>query len=111
MHKNKCIHRDLKPAYEFLLNFLDFRILAKIKLFRNILIKNNILKICDFGISKIIATFSKITKGIGSLAYMSPELHDDQVYDFKVDIWYFMFFIVIENIIIYILHGLSIINF
>jgi serine/threonine protein kinase len=59
----------------------------KILLFSNILIKNNILKICDFGISKLMATISKITKGIGTLAYMSPELHEDQEYDFKADVW------------------------
>ncbi len=71
----------------------------------NILIKNNILKICDFGISRIIATISNITKGIGTPPYMSPEMHDDQVYDFKADIWLVMFFsrLVIDNIIIYIL--------
>ena len=45
------------------------------------------MKICDFGISKLIATLSKITKGIGTPAYMSPEMHDDKVYDFKADIW------------------------
>jgi len=80
----------------------------KILLFSNILIKNDVLKICDFGISKIIATISKITKGIGSPAYMSPELHDDQVYDFKADIWYVI--LVIDKIITYILNGLSKIN-
>ena len=77
------------------------------------MIKNNILKICDFGISKIIATISNMTIGIGSPAYMSPELHDDQVYDFKADIWYVMFFtrLVIDNIIINILLGLSKMNY
>ena len=81
----------------------------KILLFSNILIKNNILKICDFGISKIIATISNMTMGIGTLPYMSPELHDDQEYDFKADIWYVMFFasLKIYNIIIYILHEFS----
>ena len=81
----------------------------KILLFSNILIKNNILKICDFGISKIIATISNMTMGIGTLPYMSPELHDDQVYDFKADIWYVI--LVIDKIIIYILNGLSKINY
>ncbi len=98
LHKNKCIHRDLKPAYVFLVYFLESRILGKLLLLSNILIKNNVLKICDFGISKIIATISKNTKntqGIGTLPYMSPELHDDQVYDFKADIWYVMFLLVL----------------
>ena len=46
------------------------------------------MKICDFGISKLIATISKITtKGIGTAPYMSPEMHDDKVYDFTADIW------------------------
>ncbi len=113
MHTNNCIHRDLKPAYVSLLNFSDSRILGKILLLSNILIKNNILKICDFGISKIIATIGNMTKGIGTLPYMSPELHDDQEYDFKADIWYVMFFtrLVIDNIIINILFGLSKMNY
>ena len=77
------------------------------------MIKNNILKICDFGISKIIATISNMTIGIGTLPYMSPEMHDGQVYDFKADIWYVMFFtrLVIDNIIINILLGLSKMNY
>jgi serine/threonine protein kinase len=48
---------------------------------------------------------SKITKGIGNPAYMSPELHEDQVYNFKADVWYVIFFysyFLIVNIIIYI---------
>jgi serine/threonine protein kinase len=87
LHINNCIHGDLKPAYVFLFNFLDSRILGKILLFSNILIKDNILKICDFGISKIIATISKITNGVGTPAYMSPELYEDQEYGFKADVW------------------------
>jgi serine/threonine protein kinase len=54
-----------------------------------------------------------MTKGIGTLPYMSPEMHDEKVYDFKADIWYVMIFtrLVIVNIIIYILPGLSKINY
>ena len=58
-------------------------------LLRNILIKNDVLKICDFGISKLIQSFTNATKGIGTSAYMSPEMHNvDKNYDYKADIWW-----------------------
>lgn len=78
------IHRDLKPS--------------------NILIgKNNILKITDFGISKIVnkkshRSFSDLgqfeyTCNVGTFRYMAPEVMSDdnetRVYDSKVDIWAF----------------------
>ena len=54
-----------------------------------------------------------MTIGIGTLPYMSPEMYDGQVYDFKADIWYVMFLtrLVLDNIITSILHGLSKINY
>ncbi len=50
-----------------------------------------------------------MTIGIGTLPYMSPEMHDKK-YDFKAHIWYLMFFtrLVIDKIIIYILNDLYI---
>ena len=52
---DKIIHRDLKPA--------------------NILISDNLLKITDFGLSKVAEddTRASTFKGSGTLSYMSPE--------------------------------------
>jgi len=73
------IHRDLKPS--------------------NILIgRDKILKLSDFGISKIVEKTCKsfgdlsqirYTHNIGTYYYMSPEIidHNETIYDYKVDIW------------------------
>ena len=56
MHKNKILHRDLKPEYIFL------GISGK-------------LKLGDFGISRIFNTdIQKTISQIGTMNYVSPEL-------------------------------------
>lgn len=83
LHSNKIIHRDLKPS--------------------NIFFKNGIVKIGDFGISKllnnnsnknvnkselqIIKYNSLITNGIGTELYASPEQLSNKEYDFRTDIY------------------------
>ena len=53
---------------------------------RNILIKNNNLKIADFGMSKfLVSTLTNCTSG--SPAYQSPEIKLNKGCDFKSDIW------------------------
>lgn len=73
LHKRKIIHRDLKT--------------------KNILITNNKhVKICDFGISTVVdvTTYTSMTHGIGTTAYMAPELFDqDSKYNEKVDVYAF----------------------
>lgn len=67
LHSNKCIHRDMK--------------------LKNILIKNdNVLKIADFGISKILKKDFTVTK-VGSPAYWSPEIHKGGEYSYNSDVW------------------------
>ncbi|OHT16937.1 hypothetical protein TRFO_12822 [Tritrichomonas foetus] len=60
------IHRDIKPE--------------------NILLtKNNHAKIGDFGLTTIESLETSLTKGIGTLNYMAPELLDENEYTNKVD--------------------------
>ena len=69
LHKNKILHRDLKPHNIFLT-------------------KNNFdIKIGDFGISKILDG-SNLTKTIiGTPYYLSPEICEELPYNDKSDVW------------------------
>jgi len=68
LHQNAIIHRDIKPA--------------------NILItKTGHVKICDFGICKLL-DYNKVTNtSIGTPFFMSPEQMTKQYYDYKIDVW------------------------
>ena len=68
MHENKCIHGDVKPS--------------------NILIKKDVLKISNFGVSKLIKSLNlMVSKDIETIEFMSPEMHKGEICDFKTDIW------------------------
>lgn len=73
IHHSKIIHRDLKPS--------------------NILIDSDgIIKICDFGISKIIIQSDNqtMTSGIGTTKFMAPEIiREEKKYNEKVDVFSF----------------------
>jgi serine/threonine protein kinase len=72
---------------------------------KNILIRNNELKIADFGISRVMNSGgSIITSGVGSPAYMSPEKIRGEDYGPPRDIWYFILFSIKLNL----KHGLMI---
>ncbi|MCT4686801.1 serine/threonine-protein kinase [Vallitalea sp.] len=69
IHKSNIVHRDLKPANIYLL-------------------KNNSVKILDFGLSKLIDFTSITSTGaiIGSPLYMSPEqITDSKNIDYRSD--------------------------
>ena len=69
IHKFHVIHRDIKPSNIFLT-------------------KKGIIKIGDFGISKILEKNHQKTKTlIGTPIYMAPEVINSELYDYKADIW------------------------
>ncbi|KAG0496402.1 hypothetical protein HPP92_001093 [Vanilla planifolia] len=71
MHSHHIIHRDLKPE--------------------NILLSapnsDAVLKIADFGFSRIVQPGEYTDFVCGSPLYMAPEVMQFQKYDYKVDMW------------------------
>ena len=68
LHGKDIIHRDIKPSNIFLM-------------------KNNTIKLGDFGISKNISIFHETRTMIGSPLYIAPEIIRNENYSFKADIW------------------------
>jgi serine/threonine protein kinase len=66
-HDRKIIHRDLKP--------------------QNILLKNGIPKISDWGLSKIITDLSSVTTASFTPFYAAPEQVANKTKDQRTDIW------------------------
>lgn len=71
VHFRNIIHRDLKPS--------------------NILIaEDGIMKIADFGISKLMsAEEQSMTRGLGTQKFMAPEIINEEEYNEKSDIYSF----------------------
>lgn len=71
LHKNKILHRDLKP--------------------QNILVSsNNIIKLCDFGFARVVTQSTQMLTSIkGTPLYMAPELVEEKPYNYSVDLWSF----------------------
>ncbi|XP_048190424.1 serine/threonine-protein kinase Nek11 [Perognathus longimembris pacificus] len=68
MHERRILHRDLKS--------------------KNIFLKNNLLKIGDFGVSRLlVGSCDLATTFAGTPHYMSPEALTHQGYNTKSDIW------------------------
>jgi tetratricopeptide (TPR) repeat protein len=72
LHTKRIIHRDLKPE--------------------NILLKDEVPKITDFGVSRVVETFSenrtaRYTKGAGAPMYMPPEAFSDCNPTPQLDTW------------------------
>ena len=71
LHSRRMMHRDLKLENIMMNSVFDS-------------------KIIDFGLvhaSEMSATGSSLTKGIGTLAYMSPEMVNEEEYDNKTDVY------------------------
>ena len=81
LHNYGIIHRDLKPANIMLMNTTD----------------NIVIKIMDFGLSKIAGPKEGLFEGYGSLTYVAPEILKKEPYNKEIDIWslgiilYYMF--------------------
>ena len=74
MKEKQIVHRDLKPD----------NILIK---YKNEERNNFIIKICDYGISKL-ARHTKLKTHIGTHLYMAPEIMtEDDNYNYKCDLW------------------------
>lgn len=69
LHSQTVIHRDLKPD-----NILMNR-------------SHKILKIADFGISKLLEEGASSKTFIGTSNYVAPEMYMGQSYDRTIDIW------------------------
>ena len=67
LHDSKIMHRDLKSANIFMM-------------------KNGLLKLGDFNVSKVIKNSNHHTQ-TGTPYYASPEIWSDKPYDYKSDIW------------------------
>ncbi|RNA00408.1 serine threonine- kinase Nek11 isoform X2 [Brachionus plicatilis] len=67
IHSQNILHRNIKPG--------------------NILIKNGILKLGDFGVSRELKESEDASTFIGTPYYMSPEIIKNDKYNSKSDIW------------------------
>ncbi|OMJ88256.1 hypothetical protein SteCoe_9841 [Stentor coeruleus] len=69
VHDRKVLHRDIKGQNIFLM-------------------KNGMIKLGDFGISKVLtSTMDKARTMIGTPYYLSPEIVEGRPYSFKSDVW------------------------
>ncbi|KAA6362949.1 MAG: putative protein kinase domain protein [Streblomastix strix] len=69
VHDRKILHRDIKLQNIFLTS-------------------KNIVKLGDFGISRMLSSTREMAKTvIGTPYYLSPEICKDEKYSFKSDIW------------------------
>ncbi|OMJ73927.1 hypothetical protein SteCoe_27269 [Stentor coeruleus] len=69
VHDRKVLHRDIKGQNIFLM-------------------KNGMIKLGDFGISKVLtSTMDKARTMVGTPYYLSPEIVEGKPYNFKSDVW------------------------
>jgi serine/threonine protein kinase len=71
LHKYGVLHRDLKPENIMLTECSD----------------KGVIKVMDFGLSKIMGPGEKVADGFGTLSFVAPEVLIRQPYNKQIDIW------------------------
>jgi len=71
LHKYGVLHRDLKPENIMLSDMGE----------------SSVVKIMDFGLSKILGPNEKVADGYGTLSFVAPEVLVRQPYNKQIDIW------------------------
>ena len=71
LHQYGIVHRDLKPDNIMITQQNDF----------------GVIKIMDFGLSKIVSPNERMVDGYGTLSYVAPEVLLRTPYNKEVDIW------------------------
>jgi hypothetical protein len=71
LHEYGVLHRDLKPENIMLAQYST----------------EPIMKIMDFGLSKILGPQEKVVDGYGTLSFVAPEVLIRQPYNKQIDIW------------------------
>ena len=71
LHQYGIVHRDLKPGNIMITQQNEF----------------GVIKIMDFGLSKIVSPSEKMVEGYGTLSYVAPEVLLRTPYNKEVDIW------------------------
>ena len=71
LHSYGIVHRDLKPDNIMITQPNDL----------------GVLKIMDFGLSKILSSQEKMVDGFGTLSYVAPEVLLRSPYNKEIDIW------------------------
>jgi len=71
LHKYGVLHRDLKPENIMLSDMGE----------------ESVVKIMDFGLSKILGANEKVADGYGTLSFVAPEVLVRQPYGKQIDIW------------------------
>ena len=80
IHKHGMIHRDLKIE-NIILN----------EVFQTKLVDFGLIRINEFVLDEYSLVDDSMTKGVGTLPYMSPEMLNEEDYDNKTDIYSFGF--------------------
>lgn len=66
-HKNEVVHGDIKPS--------------------NLLIKDDYIKLCDFGSSTYCTQFHGLFQKRGTVYYLAPEVLSDVEFGYSIDMW------------------------